>query len=215
MEEVAGSIPARSTNHLNSLDRANVQKLSVCVTVCVRGQPGVGPNGVVHCAYTAKGALSTGDIMYTRSTDNGNTWSTPITLNDPETNQYQSHWMPSLNVNYSPGAFRQPEDMTVSWYDRRQATSSCVNVGDPGCNYQRYGVQSSDNGNTWGANFAVSDQIIPEPTQDDPDVGPCYAGDYYYSTALNGTAFVTWTDGRVSVGGVQVQNVEFEAVPEP
>ena len=29
------------------------------------------------------------------------------------------------------------------------------------------------------------------------------------------TAYVTWTDGRVAVGGVQVQNVEFAPVPEP
>ncbi|HLI64528.1 MAG TPA: sialidase family protein, partial [Terriglobales bacterium] len=69
------------------------------------GEPGVGPTNVVHYAYAAKGQLSTGDIMYTRSTDNGTTWSTPIVLNDPETNQYQSHWMPSLSVNYSPATF--------------------------------------------------------------------------------------------------------------
>ena len=35
MEEVVGSIPTRSTNHLNNLDRANVRGQSVCVTVCV------------------------------------------------------------------------------------------------------------------------------------------------------------------------------------
>jgi hypothetical protein len=179
------------------------------------GQPAVGPNGVVHYDYAAKGVLSTGDIMYTRSTDNGTTWSTPIVLNDPETNQYQSHWMPSLSVNYSPGAFSQPQDVTASWYDRRQATSACNQVSDPGCNYQRYGVQSSDNGNTWGSNIEISDVIINEPAQDDPYIQSCYAGDYDYSTALNGSAYVTWTDGRVNVGGVQVQNVEFAAPAEP
>ena len=147
------------------------------------GQPGVGPNGVVHYAYAAQGVLSTGDIMYTRSTDNGNTWSTPIVLNDPETNQYQSHWMPSLSVNYSPSAFRQPQDVTVSWYDRRQATSPCNNVGDPGCNYQRFGVQSSNNGASWGSNIEISDIIIPQPAQEDPDFPACYAGDYDYATA--------------------------------
>ena len=35
------------------------------------GEPGVGPNGVVHYAYAGKGAISTGDIYYVRSTDNG------------------------------------------------------------------------------------------------------------------------------------------------
>ena len=179
------------------------------------GQPAVGPNGVVHYDYATKGAISTGDIMYTRSTDNGNTWSTPILLNDPETNQYQSHWMPSLNVNFTPGSFVQPEDVTASWYDRRQATSACNSVSDAGCNYQRYGVQSQDNGNTWGSNIEISNVIINEPAQDDPDLVSCYAGDYDYSTALNSNAFITWTDGRVAVGGVQVQNVFFAAQPEP
>jgi hypothetical protein len=179
------------------------------------GQPGVGPNGVVHYAYAAQGVLSSGDIMYTRSTDNGNTWSTPIVLNDPETNQYQSHWMPSLSVNYSPSGFLQPQDVTVSWYDRRQATSACNNVGDPGCNYQRFGVQSSNNGASWGSNIEISDIIIPQPAQEDSDFPACYAGDYDYATALNGNAYVTWTDGRVAVQGVQVQNVEGAVVPEP
>ncbi len=181
------------------------------------GQPAVGPNGVVHYAYSQKGVLSTGDIAYTRSLDNGSTWSTPIVLNDPETNQFQSHFFPSVSVNYVPGAFTQPKDVTINWIDRRQATTSCNAVTDPGCNYQVYGVQSSDNGNTWGSNFSVSDAglIINEPAQDNPDIVACYAGDYNYVTALNNTAYVTWTDGRVSVGGVAVQNVEFEAVPEP
>lgn len=179
------------------------------------GQPAVGPNGVVHYAYAGKGTLSTGDIFYTRSTDNGSTWSTPIVLNDPETNQYQSHWMPSVNVNYVPAAFTQPQDVTVTWYDRRQSTTACNLVTDPGCNYQRYGIQSTDNGATWGANFAVSTQIIPEPAQDDPFIQSCYAGDYDYSTALNNNAYSTWTDGRVSIGGVNVQNVEGAVIPEP
>ena len=179
------------------------------------GEPGVGPGGVVHYAYATKGSISTGDIYYQRSTDNGSTWSSPKLLNDPETNQYQSHWMPSLSVNYNPTGFLQPGKVTVAWYDRRNATTACNVATDPGCSYYRYGVQSADNGVTWGSNIQISDQLIPQPTQNDSGVQPCYAGDYDYNTALGGTAYVTWTDGRVSVGGVQVQNVEFEAVPEP
>jgi len=178
------------------------------------GQPAVGPGNVVHYAYAAKGALSTGDILYTRSTDGGNTWSTPITLNDPETNQYQSHWMPSVNVNYNLASFTPPEDVTVTWYDRRQATTACNVVTDPGCMYQREGVQSQDNGVTWGSNFQIS-PVEPEPAQDDPEIQSCYAGDYDYSTALNNNSYTTWTDGRVSVGGVNVQNVFFANVGEP
>ena len=181
------------------------------------GEPAVGPHGVVHYAYAGQGQASgdKGDIYYVRSTDNGSTWSSPIKLNDDTGGQFKTQWMPSASVTYNPTSFVQPEKVTVSWYDRRQATSACNTATDAGCSYYRYGVQSADNGATWGANIQISDQLIPQPTQNDSGVQACYAGDYDYSTAFLNTAYVTWTDGRVAVGGVQVQNVEFEAVPEP
>jgi hypothetical protein len=181
------------------------------------GEPGVGPNGVVHYVYAGQGQASgdKGDIFYVRSTDNGLTWSTPIKLNTDPGGQFKTQWMPSLSVNYNPSGFAQHGKVTISWYDRRSATSACNNPTDPGCSYERYGVQSADNGVTFGSNFAISTQLIPQPQQTDPFIQSCYAGDYDYSTALGASAFVTWTDGRVAVGGVQVQNVEFANVPEP
>jgi len=181
------------------------------------GEPGVGPGGIVHYAYAGQGQAQNdhGDIYYVRSADNGSTWSAPIVLNDDTGGQYKTQWMPSLSVNYNLAGFSQAGDVTVSWYDRRQATSACNVATDPGCSYYRFGIQSPDNGVTWTANIQISDQLIPQPTQDDGGVQPCYAGDYDYNTALGSTAYVTWTDGRVSVGGVAVQNVAFDAVPEP
>ena len=181
------------------------------------GEPAVGPDGVVHYAYAGKGQASgdNGDIYYVRSTDNGLTWSSPIKLNDDTGGQFKTQWMPSVSVNYNPAIPLPQAKVTVSWYDRRSATSACNAVTDPGCSYERYAVQSADNGATWGANLALSTGLIDEPDQQDSGVQSCYAGDYDYNTALGARAFVTWTDGRVSVGGVHVQNVEFAAVPEP
>ncbi len=181
------------------------------------GEPAVGPGGVVHYAYAGKGTVSgdNGDIYYVRSTDNGTTWSAPIKLNTDPGGQFKTQWMPSVSVNYNPANPLPQQKVTVSWYDRRSATSACNNVTDPGCNYERYGVQSPDNGVTWGSNFAISNMIIPQPAQTDQYIQSCYAGDYDYSTALGSNAYVTWTDGRVNVGGTQVQNVEFAKVPEP
>ena len=182
------------------------------------GEPGAGPQGVVHYAYAGAGPSGSqdhGDIYYVRSADNGQTWSAPIKLNDDPDGQFKTQWMPSLSVNYNASGFQVQGKVTVSWYDRRQATSACNIATDPGCSYMRYGVQSPDNGQTWGSNIQISDQLIPQPTQNDGGVQPCYAGDYDYATAQGQNAYVTWTDGRVAVGGVQVQNVEFENVPEP
>ena len=184
------------------------------------GEPGVGPGGVVHYAYAGLGTAAgdTGDIFYVRSTDNGATWSAPIKLNDDATTRTQ--WMPSLSVSnqLDNNTGNEVGKVTVSWYDRRSTTGMCRNLpflDHPGCDYERWGVQSADNGATFGANFVISSVIIPQPAQPDPGIVSCYAGDYDYATALRENAYVTWTDGRVVVSGQFQQDVFFAQVPEP
>jgi hypothetical protein len=173
------------------------------------GEPAVGPNGVVHYDYAGKGTGNdTGDIFYVRSLDNGKTWSKPKKLNTDKDSTFKTQWMPSLSAELNG-------KVTASWYDRRKATSACVNVTDAGCKYERVGRQSSTNGASFLPAFAISTKLIPQPAQSDPGVQSCYAGDYDYNTALNGNAYVTWTDGRRSVGGVHVQDVDFAKVPLP
>jgi hypothetical protein len=173
------------------------------------GEPAVGPKGVVHYDYAGKGTGNdTGDIFYTRSVDNGKTWSKPIKLNTDKDASFKTQWMPSLSVD-------DDGEVTASWYDRRAATSACNNTTDPGCKYERVGRQSKNNGASFLPEITISTGIIPQPAQDDGFVQPCYAGDYDYSTALGNSAYVTWTDGRRSVGGVNVQDVDFAKVPEP
>jgi sugar lactone lactonase YvrE len=163
----------------------------------------VGPNGVVHYAYAGAGTNGdVGDIYYVRSTDNGRTWSTPIKLNTDTDNSFHTQWMPSLSVDKNG-------NLTVSWYDRRAATSACTVATDPGCSYERVGRQSSNNGVSFAAEITLSTALIPQPTQTDPGVVSCYAGDYDYDSNLNGDAYDSWTDGRRAVSGVQVQDVNF------
>jgi hypothetical protein len=172
------------------------------------GEPAVGPNNVVHYVFAGAGTNGdNGDIYYTRSIDNGATWSTPVQLNTDPDQQYHTQWMPSLSIN--PAG-----KLTASWYDRRSVATACNNVTDPGCDYERYARQSPDNGVTWNLDFAVSSSIIPQPGQNDGGVSFCYAGDYDYATARGNNAYVTWTDGRRNVGGSHVQDVDFAAVPE-
>jgi hypothetical protein len=180
------------------------------------GEPAVGPTGVVHYVYAGKGTGNdTGDIFYTRSINNGKTWSKPRKLNTDPDGSFKEQWMPSLSAT-SDG------EITASWYDRRKATSACNSVTDPGCRYERVGRQSKTNGASFLAEVTISSAIIPEPAQSDGGIVPCYAGDYDYNTALNksdgggnGVAYVTWTDGRRVVSGTNVQDVDFAKVPEP
>ena len=173
------------------------------------GEPAVGPNGVVHYAYAGKGLSNNdpGDIFYVRSTDNGQTWSSPKKLNASGDAQFKSQWMPSLSADGNGG-------VTASWYDRKKSTSACNVATDPGCSYKRTARQSSDNGVTWGSELAISG-VKAQPQQLDTGVQACYAGDYDYDTTANGNAFITWTDGRRSVNGIHVQDVEFAKIPVP
>jgi hypothetical protein len=167
------------------------------------GQPGVGPGGVVHYAYAGRGAnlFDVGDIYYVQSLDNGTTWSAPIILNsDQAAGGNLAQWMPSLSVTAS-GTVR------VSWYDRRNSTD--------GWNYEVWGIESVDNGQTWGADVPISDTLIPQPEQPDSNVQSCYAGDYNYVTAFGETSYVTWTDGRVPIQGHFQQDVFFGRIPFP
>ena len=173
------------------------------------GEPAVGPNGVVHYAYARKGSLGDkGDIYYVKSLDNGKTWKAPIKLNTDKDAAFKTQWMPSVSSDVAGR-------VTVSWYDRQSSTTACTNITDAGCKYQRTARQSKDNGTTWLAQFAISTGLIAQPDQQDPGIQSCYEGDYDYDTAINGNAFVTWTDGSVKIGGVNVQDVDFAKVPLP
>ncbi len=165
------------------------------------GQPAVGPGGVIHYVYAARGANAgdLGDIRYIRSDDNGTTWTAPITLNtDAAAGGNHTQWMPSLSAT--------PEGLLVaSWYDRRST---------PDNSYEFWLRRSSDNGMSWGDDQPVSDVISPQPEQPDPTVQSCYVGDYNYHSAISSNSWVTWTDGRVQVSGHNQQDVFFAAVPQ-
>ena len=158
------------------------------------GQPAVGPGGVVHYVYTAGAGSDTGDTYYVRSADNGNTWSTPLKLNTDATTRTQ--WMPSLAVTVNG-------KLMASWYDRRNTSNN---------DYQRYARVSLDNGLTWQTDQPISDQVIPQPEQPDPNVNACYAGDYDYSSATGQTIYSAWTDGRGQIASVNQQDVYLDKV---
>ena len=160
------------------------------------GQPGAGPNGVVHYAYTGgnTGNGDAGDILYTRSTDNGATWAAAIRLNTDPTTREQ--WLPSLAVT-------ERGEVVVSWYDRR---------GTINYDYEYWGRVSTDNGATWEPDGPISDRVIPQPLQPDPLLPACFAGDYNYHVADATTAYLAWTDGRNLVNGSPQQDIYFDRV---
>ena len=157
------------------------------------GDVAAGPNGIVHYVYAQHGTGSDfGDVYYVRSTDNGVTWGTPMKLNtDGGT---RSQWQPSLSI--SPSG-----NMLASWYDARNTS---------GNNFERFARLSPDNGATWGNDEVMSDTQSPLPLQPDPNVQPCYTGDYDRSYSNDAAHYVSWVDGRVLINGASQQDVFFD-----
>ena len=172
------------------------------------GQPAVGPNGVVHYDFAGAGTNGDhGDIFYTRSTNNGKTWSKPIKLNTDTDNKFHEQWMPSLSAT---------SDGNVTAFGMIVASPPAPALTLAiGMELRARGPSSTPTG-FLQADITISSAIITQPSQDDPGVVGCYAGDYDYNTALNaadtgttGTAYVTWTDGRHKISGVPLQSVDF------
>jgi Divergent InlB B-repeat domain len=159
------------------------------------GQLATGPNGTVGYDYTRGDPGDQGNIYFVRSTDNGQTWGAPLRLNGDAGTRAQ--WMPALAETASGR-------LVATWYDRRNTTND---------DYERFGRVSTDGGATWGPEQTVSDQVIPQPAQPDPNVQACYAGDYNLNFTLGNSVLDAWTDGRVAINSTQQQDVFLDAVP--
>src|SRR5437762_3709714 len=162
-------------------------------------------NGVVHYVYASRNTSNgdAGNVFYIRSTDKGQTFSTPLKLNTDSTTRPQ--WQPNISVSSGGTLF-------AMWYDARESTSCQKgNTGVP-C-YRMWGRKSLDNGATWLPDMTFSDVVSPLPGQPDPFIIAEYAGDYDYASALVADHISAWDDGRIPVSGQSQQNTFFDKEP--
>jgi hypothetical protein len=122
----------------------------------------VGPSGTLHLVYADNNASRGFDVLYTRSTNGGTTWSTPVVLNDDAGAAHQYH--PTLSVTSGSGGDR----VTVSFIDRRDDPANCSSYV--------YATASSDGGLTWAPNQRITS--VASNYNGNPN-GP---GDYSSST---------------------------------
>jgi hypothetical protein len=143
----------------------------------------VGPSGTLYLVYADKVSsrfVNRGfDILLTKSTNGGATWSAPVTVNDDSGSQDQFHPTLSVEPNGAGG-----DKVTVTFYDRRDDQSNCLaNV---------YATQSTDNGTTWSSNVKVTS------AQSNFDGNPNGPGDYSSSAPFSSAVWPFFSDHRTS-----------------
>lgn len=138
----------------------------------------VGPSGTLYLVYADPVASRGFDVLFTRSTDGGKTWSSPVSLNDDTTANDQFH--PTLSVSSGTNG----DVVTVSFYDRRDDTANC--------SAHVYATQSKDGGATWAANVRVTSEAS------DFDGNPNGPGDYSSSSPHAGSVWPFFSDHRQS-----------------
>ncbi len=141
-------------------------------------------SGNIYIVWANKGVpgVNTGsdvDIYMLRSTDGGDTWDTPIRVNQDSPNLGKKHYLPWIAVDPVTGI------ISVIFYDNRNTSASNK--------AEAWVAVSTNGGETW-EDFRVSDvEFKPQPI---PGLADGYFGDYLGISAYNGKVYPVWTDNR-------------------
>ncbi len=147
-------------------------------------------NGNLYLAW-ADYRNSDSDIYFTRSTNGGSTWSTPLRLNDDPVGNGIDQWQPQISV--APNG-----RVAVSWFDRRLncPTDSWIPPAHRGLSnfcIDTFITRSFDDGQTWVANLRASAQTWDWSLNLPLDgSGDGFIGDYQGIASSNEFDFPFW-----------------------
>jgi hypothetical protein len=172
-------------------------------------QAAVNPvNGDLYVVYNDKpkdNSKDKADIFFTMSSDGGNTWSSPLRVNDDATTTDQ--WQPAIAV--TPDGTH----LFVTWYDRRNDPSNDSLI-------DRYGEIATVSGHTvsFAPNFRITDVSFPPAFGQDSLLAAFghsdYMGDYDMAVADNHYFYTTWGDNRLGDASLPNQpDVRFAKIP--
>jgi hypothetical protein len=139
----------------------------------------VGPSGTLHLVYADSIQGRGFDILYTRSTNGGQTWSAPVRVNNDAGSADQFHPTLAVSSNGAGG-----DRVAVSFYDRRDDASNCL--------AHVYSTVSTDSGLTWSANTRLT---TAASNFDGNSNGP---GDYSSSATLGASTYPFHSDHSAS-----------------
>ena len=157
-------------------------------------------NGRLYVVFNSRGAgTDLSDIFLTWSSNGGQSWSTPLKLNDDATTNDQ--FMPFVIV--APNG-----TVAVSWYDRRLDSQNLL--------MDLFMRLSTDGGATFGPNIKVTDVSSPPPPLNRKLGFPpytCYMASYNAMGADASHFYVAWTDNRMVTSNVIDPNIRFAKLP--
>ncbi|MBT3174446.1 MAG: T9SS type A sorting domain-containing protein [Lentimicrobiaceae bacterium] len=143
-----------------------------------------GPNsGTIYVVWTNTGVPGTNtgsdrDVYLIKSTDQGDTWTDPIRVNQDPIGQGKAHYLPWITCDASSGI------LSVIFLDNRNTTASQA---------EAWVAVSTNAGETW-EDFKVSDvAFTPSPI---PGLASGYFGDYLSIHSSDGKVYPCWTDNR-------------------
>ncbi len=155
------SFPSATVDNSNGADRG-----TVFVTWANKGIPGINTGTSV-------------DIYLIKSSDEGETWSDPIRVNQDPIGMGKQHFMPWITCDPTTGI------LSMIYYDDRNEIYGRCEV---------FCANSVDGGEFW-EEFKVSDvSFSPAPI---PGLADSYMGDYLGIHAKNGVVYPVWTDNRL------------------
>ena len=151
---------------------------------CITADISSGPNrGNLYAVWANIGVpgVNTGsdiDVYMIRSEDGGDTWSTPVRVNQDPSGLGKQHYFPWIDCDPVSGT------LSCVFYDDRNVSSSQCEV---------FCAVSYDAGETW-EDFQVSDvSFTPTPI---PGLASGYFGDYLGISSYGGQVYPVWTDNR-------------------
>ena len=138
-----------SVNLGGSLVQGGINGVGLCGQVFMTLDRSGGPtnNNIYMLASVEPNGASNGtDVMFSRSTNGGASFSAPVRINDDPVNHNKWHWLGTISV--APNG-----RIDVEWLDTRNAANNTDS--------QLFYSYSTDGGATWAANIQVSNSFNP------------------------------------------------------
>jgi hypothetical protein len=162
-------------------------------------------NRVLYMAWTNSTSPVFGDllgaanILFTRSDDGGQTWTTPIQVNPPVPVNFR-HVLPALSLD------NDPNDVHVAYYTQHADGTVDVDLANSHDRGDSFPADRTVRVTAVPSTLAPTNIPIPTPTAPfattnyDRLIAPCYSlGEYLSTSSDNGSVHVLWGDLRNTV----------------